>query len=131
MFRVHIQFIQHPVAVPDRLDKGIGGDKISDRRIDDVIQTGQCPDHIVDGLEKFQGVHNLPARKGVHIKESLVQCGHLAGVSIPLEQVLGKEIGMLKDRDLEIEPRSRLRVADRLSELGNDNLFRLIDDIGA
>ncbi len=97
--------------------------------VEDVVEAGLGAAFVAQPLEEEQRIDDPPPGVGVDIEESFVFGRHLVGRAVPLEEPFVEEIGFLQERDLDFEARGHDRVAHRSAELGNDDLFGLVDDV--
>ena len=69
----------------------MGGDKISDRRIDDIVEFTDGVEPVVDGLKEFNRVCDFPSGKRINPNKCFVKGGNLAWVTVPIQQIFWKK----------------------------------------
>ena len=126
--RLLAQF-EFAVRGPDDLDQIVVGDDVPGLAVDDVVQPRLAAPFIPDPLEKDQRIADPPPAIGVHPDVFLVLRRDLVRVAVPFEPALLEIIGFLDEGGLHVQTGLGHGPADRLAELGDDDLVHLGDDV--
>ena len=130
VFQSDLCGVQLPVGISDHIDQLIRGDEIAHGRVDDVVQPADGIQPVVDGLEELDRVGDPPAGERVHPNERFVEGRNLPRLSVPFQDVFVKDVRLLNERQLELQPRVPDGLTDNPPELGDHHLFGLIDGKG-
>ena len=130
LLNAHFIGIQFTIAFADGLDQAVAGDRIANRRIDDLVQAALGTEDRVDRLLEFDRVGYAPTGEGIHPDVGFFQCRDLAGVAIPEQQIFGVFVDFVEERQAKIEARIRYRLPDDLAESCYDDLFGFIHHEG-
>ena len=82
-------------------------------------------------LKEEQGFGDAPATKGISDDVHLIFGGHFGSWAVPLQDALFKAIDHLDEGHLEVQTGVSNWLANRLAELGNDDLLHLIHGVEA
>ena len=97
--------------------------------VKDVVETRLGATLIAESLEEAQRIDNAPPGVGVDPDEPLVFRRNLVRIAVPFEEALVEVVGLLDEWQFEVQARVHNRCADRVAELGDDDLLRLTDDV--
>ena len=122
--------IKGAVGFANGLDQLIRSDKISDGRVNNIVESTDGVKPVVDGLEKLDRIRDFPAGKCIDPDKCLVKGGDLTRVTIPIQQVFCEKIGFLDKGNLKLKTRIFNWLSNNFAELGNDDLLGFIDAVG-
>ena len=105
------------------------GNDVAGFAIEDVVEPGLGPLFASQALEVQERIGDPPAGVGVDMDEPLVPGRHFVRVAIPFQEALVEVVGLPDEGDLEVQPGCGDRITLRVSELRDDHLVRLADDV--
>ena len=103
------------VAVAHQFDEVVPGDGVARLAVEDVVEPRLGAALVAQPLEEPQRIDDAPARVGVDPDEPLVLRRNLVGIAVPFEEPLVEVVGLLDERQLEVQARvrDRMRRPDR------------------
>jgi hypothetical protein len=125
----HLRLLRHAISASNQLDEVVFSYGVSRLAVENIVQPCLRPAFVAQPLKEQQWVGDLPARVRVDPDEPLVFCGQLVGVTVPLQEPLVETVHFLNEWDFKTQPWRRYRGTCGFTELRDDDLLRLLDDI--